>query len=60
MSAALPALVDCRGIMEETGMKRNVVEAIMRELPKVTIDGKRKVFVRRSDVARYLDERTAA
>lgn len=58
--SALPKLLDCRGLMEELGVKRATAEAIMRALPKVTIDDHRKVFVRRADVQRYLDERTAA
>lgn len=57
---ALPALVDCKQLMDELGVKRNVAEAIMRALPKVTVEGVRKVYVRRADVARYLEERTAA
>lgn len=56
----LPKLIDCRGLMDELGVKRNVAEAIMRELPKVTVAGKRKCFVRREDVKRYIDERTQA
>ena len=60
MNAPLPALVYCKQLMDELGVKRNVAEAIMRELPKVTVADVRKVFVRRADVARYLDERTRA
>jgi hypothetical protein len=56
----LPELVDCRGLIDELGVKRAAAEAIMRQLPKVQIDGLRKTFVRRADVARYLKERTAA
>jgi len=56
----LPKLLDCRGVMDELGIKRATAEAIMRQLPKVTIAGHRKVFVRRSDVRRYIEERTAA
>lgn len=58
--SSLPALMDCRAIMDELGVKRNVAEQIIRQLPKVQIDGKRKLFVKRSDVERYLDERTVA
>jgi hypothetical protein len=46
--------------MDELGVKRSTAEAVMRQLPKVTIAGHRKVFVRRSDVLRYIEERTAA
>jgi len=56
----LPALIDCKGIMEELGVKRSAAEAIMRQVPKITIEGHRKVFVRRADVERYLSERQAA
>lgn len=59
-AAALPKLIDCRGLMDELGVKRHVAEQIMRAVPKVTVDGVRKVYVRRADVARYLDERTQA
>lgn len=53
---ALPKLLDCRGIQEELGVKQSVAEAIMRRIPKQHIPGNRKVFVRRSDVERLLDE----
>ena len=49
----LPALLDCRAIMTELGVKRTVAEAIMRQLPKIRIPGVRKVFVRRAGVERY-------
>jgi hypothetical protein len=54
----LPRLIDCRGIMEELGVRRGSAEAIMRHLPKVEVEGLRKVFVRREDVRRYLDDHT--
>jgi len=56
----LPALIDCKGIMEELGIKRAAAEAIMRQLPKTTIDGHRRVYVYRADVERYLSERRVA
>jgi hypothetical protein len=46
--------------MEELGVKRTAAEAIMRKLPKIKIDDCRKVFVRRADVERYLEERQVA
>lgn len=60
MSAELPQLLDCRTLADELGVKRATALAIMRRLPKVTIEEHRKVFVRRDDVQRYLAERTAA
>lgn len=59
MSAAeLPDLLDCKRLRQELGITRAAAEAIMRHVPKVEIDGFRKVYVRRKDVARYLEERT--
>jgi hypothetical protein len=58
--SALPQLLDTKGLRAELGVSRAAAEAIMRQLPKVQVDGVRKVYVRRADVQRYLDERTAA
>jgi len=59
MSAApLPALLDAKALREELGVTRAAAEAIMRRLPTVQIEGLRKTYVRRDDVARYLDSRT--
>lgn len=56
----LPQLVDCAQIARELGVKRGVAEAYMRALPKVTVPGNRKVFVKRADMRRLLDEHTVA
>jgi hypothetical protein len=56
----LPELLDCKALQAELGVTRAAVEAIMRKLPIVTIEGLRKTYVRRGDVARYLDARTFA
>lgn len=58
MSEPLPELVDCRRIMAETGVSRAAAEALMRQLPKVTIEGLRKVYVRRGDVLALLERST--
>ena len=42
------------------GVKRATAEAIMQRLPKVKVPGHRKVFVRRADVVRLLEEWTEA
>lgn len=60
MTELLPALLDCKALQAELGVKRSTAEAIMRRLPLVTIPDHRKVFVRRDDVARFLDEHTKA
>lgn len=53
-------LYDCARLAGELGVSRRAAEAIMRQLPKVKIEGLRKVYVVGSDVARYLGERTEA
>jgi hypothetical protein len=54
----LPELLDAKGLEQELGVTRAVAEKVMRMLPIVTFAGVRKVYVRRSDVARLLEERT--
>ena len=58
MNDPLPALLDAKALQRELGVTRAAAEALMRKLPVVTIEGLRKVYVRRVDVARYLDEHT--
>lgn len=52
-----PVLLDCRGIQEELGIGRAPAEAIMRHVPKVHLDGVRRVYVFREDVMRYLERK---
>lgn len=52
----LPRLLDCKRLREELGVTRAAAEAIMRQLPVIEPPGLRKVYVRRSDVARFLEE----
>ena len=58
MSERLPELLDARALRAELGVTRAAAEAIMRRLPVVHIEGLRKVYVRRADVAAYLEART--
>jgi hypothetical protein len=58
MSEQLPQLLDAKALQAELGVTRAAAEAIMRQLPVVQIEGLRKVYVRRSDVARLLEEST--
>jgi hypothetical protein len=60
MAEPLPELLDAKGLQAELGVTRAAAEAIMRKLSIVQIEGLRKVYVRRSDVARYLESRTFA
>jgi hypothetical protein len=60
MNEPLPELLDARRLATELGVTRAAAEAIMRAVPIVQIEGLRKVYVRRSDVAGYLEARTFA
>lgn len=52
---SLPRLLDCRSLRNELGITRAAAEAIMRQLPVIEPPGLRKVYVRRTDVHRFLD-----
>lgn len=54
----LPRLIDQRGIAEELGVTRAAAERIMYLVPKVHVPGLRKVYVRREDVLRVIDDAT--
>lgn len=56
----LPELLDCRRLAEELGVTRAAAERVMRHLPKQHVPGLRKVYVRREDVQRLLDENQRA
>jgi hypothetical protein len=58
VSEPLPQLLDAKALQAELGVTRAAAEALMRRLPVVTIEDLRKVYVRRSDVAAYLERRT--
>ena len=58
MTEPLPELLDAGALRAELGVTRAAAEAIMRRLPVVQIEGLRKVYVRRADVAAYLEART--
>jgi len=60
MSERLPELLDAKGLRAELGVTRAVAEKLMRQLPVVTFPEIRKVYVRREDVRRYLEQRTFA
>ena len=56
--AELPKLLDCRGVMDELGVKRAVAESLMREIPKIRVG--RRVFVKREEIVAELERRQAA
>ena len=58
MNDRLPELLDAKRLQTELGITRAAAEAVMRRLPIVAIEGLRKTYVRRTDVAAYLEART--
>lgn len=54
----LPRLIDQRGIAQELGVTRAAAEKIMRLIPKVHVAGLRKVYVKRDDVLRVIEDGT--
>lgn len=58
MIEPLPQLLDSARLQEELGVTRAAAERIMEKLPIVRVDGLRKVYVRRDDVARLILEST--
>lgn len=56
----LKGLYDCARLSGELGISRKAAEAIMRDLPKQTVPGLRKVYVRAEDVKQLLDENVVA
>jgi hypothetical protein len=56
----LPELLDVKALRAELGISRAAAEAVMRRLPVVAIEDLRKTYVRREDVAAYLESRTFA
>jgi hypothetical protein len=53
----LPDLIDRKGL-EALGLGRRAVDAIVRACPVVAIPGVRRVYLRRADVAAFLEECT--
>ena len=60
MTQPLPELLDAKRLQAELGVTRAAAEAIMRRVPSVQVEGLRKTYVRRADVAAYLEARTFA
>jgi hypothetical protein len=58
MTDPLPELLDSKALQRELGITRAASEAIMRHLPTVQLPELRKVYVRRADVERLLEEST--
>jgi hypothetical protein len=54
----LPELLDAKRLQAELGITRAAAEAIMRHLPLVQFEELRKTYVKRPDVAAYIEART--
>jgi hypothetical protein len=55
----VPSRAPCaKHLAGELGVTRAAAEAIMRQLPIVQFQSLRKVYVRRADVAAYIEART--
>ena len=60
MNDRLPELLDAKALQRELGVSRASAEAIMRRVPTVRIEGLRKSYCRRSDVAELIARSTFA
>jgi hypothetical protein len=58
VTESLPELLYARRLAAELSVTRAAAEALMRRLPVVSIEGLRKTYVKRADVAAYLESRT--
>jgi hypothetical protein len=58
VSERLPELLDARHLAAELGITRSAAEKLMQRVPTVAIEGLRKTYCWREDVARYLEART--
>jgi hypothetical protein len=58
VSEPLPQLLDSAGLQAELGVTRAAAEKIIKALPVVQLPGLRKVYVRRPDVERLVEQHT--
>lgn len=58
MSELLPNLLDRERLIAELDVTKAAADKIIQRLPIVTFENLRKVYVRRDDAARLIDERT--
>jgi hypothetical protein len=55
---SLPELMDAKALQAELNVTRAAAEKIMRQLPIVSFETLRKVYVRRSDLLALIERRT--
>jgi hypothetical protein len=51
-------LMDARTMMDELGIRRSAVDAIMRLVPTVQLAGHSKKYVKRADLEKLIEEST--
>ena len=58
MRTELPALVTCQQIQEQLNVTQSAAYKLMRQLGTIQFPGSRRVYVRRDDVHRLIEEST--
>ena len=58
MRSELPGLITCQQIQEELHVTRAAAESVMRQVDKIRFPGSRRVYVRRDDVHRLIEQST--
>ena len=58
MRTELPALVTCQQIQEQLNVTQAAAYRLMRQLGTIRFPGSRRVYVRRDDVHRLIEEST--
>ena len=58
MRTELPALVTCQQIQEQLNVTQAAAYKLMRQLGTIRFPGSRRVYVRRDDVHRLIEEST--
>ena len=58
MRTELPALVTCQQIQEQLNVTQAAAYKLMRQLGTIQFPGSRRVYVRRDDVHRLIEEST--
>jgi hypothetical protein len=52
-------LLDCKGIQEYLGVGKGPAEALMRQLPKVQVANIRRVWIKKADLDKLLEDSTS-
>ena len=58
MRTELPSLITCQQIQEQLNVTQSAAYKLMRQLGTIQFPGSRRVYVRRDDVHRLIEEST--